>query len=59
MITLKADELNKENKQILSKRLKNLDNFRRLVNERLTLNIPLKTEEDIEAATKFFNDAIQ
>jgi hypothetical protein len=26
---------------------------------RLTLNIPLKTEEDIEAAAKFFNDTIQ
>jgi hypothetical protein len=37
----------------------NWDDFRRLVNERLTLNIPLKTEEDIEAAAKFFNDTIQ
>jgi hypothetical protein len=25
----------------------------------LTLNIPLKTEEDIEAAVKFLNDTIQ
>jgi hypothetical protein len=25
----------------------------------LTLNIPLKTEEDIEAAAKFFSGAIQ
>jgi hypothetical protein len=26
---------------------------------RLTLNMPLKTEEDIEAAANFFNDTIQ
>jgi hypothetical protein len=28
-------------------------------NERLTLTVSLKTEEDIEAAVKFFNDTIQ
>jgi hypothetical protein len=33
--------------------------FRRLINERLILHIPLKTEEDIETAAKFFNDTIQ
>jgi hypothetical protein len=45
---------------MLKKRLKpkyidtNWDHFRFLVNKRLTLEVPLKTEEDIEAAVKFF-----
>jgi hypothetical protein len=30
-----------------------------LINERLTLNVSLKTEEDIVTAVKFFNDTIQ
>jgi hypothetical protein len=30
-----------------------------LINQRLTLNDSLKTEQDIEAAVKFFNDTIQ
>jgi hypothetical protein len=34
-------------------------NFRRLINKRLTLNVSLKTEEDILAGVKFFNDAIK
>jgi hypothetical protein len=51
--------LNQEYKSILSNRHTNWDDFRRLANERLTLNIPLKTEENIEAAAKYFNDAIQ
>jgi hypothetical protein len=37
----------------------NLDDFRRLINERVTLNASRKSEEDIEAAIKFFNDTIQ
>jgi hypothetical protein len=36
-----------------------LDDFRCLVSERLTLTIALKTEEHIEAATKFFSDTFQ
>jgi hypothetical protein len=43
----------------LSNRHRKWDNFRRLVNERSTLNIPLKTEGDIEVAAKFFNYTIQ
>jgi hypothetical protein len=35
----------------------NWDDFGRLVNERL--DIPFKTEEDIEAAAKFFNGTVQ
>jgi hypothetical protein len=58
LIKLTADVLNQEKEPILSNRRPNWDDFRCLVNERLTLNIPLKTEE-IEAAAKFFNDTIQ
>jgi hypothetical protein len=36
-----------------------LDDFRHLINQRLTLNVSLKTEEDIEAAAKFFNYTIR
>jgi hypothetical protein len=59
MITLTGDALNQESEPILSNRNTNWDDFRRLVNESLTLNIPFKSEEDIEAAAKFFNDTIQ
>jgi hypothetical protein len=30
-----------------------------LIKQRLTLDVSLKTEEDIEAAVKFFNDTVQ
>jgi hypothetical protein len=33
--------------------------LRLLVNERLTLKVAFKTEEDTEAAAKFFNDTIR
>jgi hypothetical protein len=59
LITPTADALNHENELNLSDRHTNWDDFRRLVKEKLTLNIPLKTEEDIEAAAKFFNDTIK
>jgi hypothetical protein len=32
---------------------------RHLINQRLTLNVSLQTEEDIEAPVKFFNDTVQ
>jgi hypothetical protein len=37
----------------------NWDHFRLLVNKRSFLKVPLKTEEDIEAAVTFFNDTMQ
>jgi hypothetical protein len=43
----------------LNNRHTNWDDFRQLINERLTLSVSLKTEEDIEAAVKFFNDTMQ
>jgi hypothetical protein len=58
LITLTADAWNHENEPILSNRRTNWDDFRKLINERLTLNIPPNTKEDIEAAAKLFNDTI-
>jgi hypothetical protein len=59
LITITAGALNQENEPILSNRHTNWADFRRLVNERLTLNIALITEEDKKAAAKFFSDTIQ
>jgi hypothetical protein len=36
-----------------------IKNTKNLINERLTLNVSLKTEDDIVTAVKFFNDTIQ
>jgi hypothetical protein len=51
--------LNQEKQPSLSNRHTNWDYFRHLINDRLTLNVSFKTEEDIETAVKFFNDTIQ
>jgi hypothetical protein len=59
LITLTSHALNQEKHPSLSNRHTNLDNFRHLINQRLTLNVSLKTEENIEAAVKFFNDTVQ
>jgi hypothetical protein len=59
LITLTPHALNQEKQTSLSNGHTNWDNFRHLINQRLTLNVSLKTEEDIEAAVKFFNDTIQ
>jgi hypothetical protein len=58
LITLTSHALNQEKQQSLSNRHTNWGDFRRLINQRLNLNVSLKTEEDIEAAVKFFNDTI-
>jgi hypothetical protein len=49
LITLTVDPLNQENEPVLNNRHTNWNDFKCFVSERLTLNIPLKTEEDIEA----------
>jgi hypothetical protein len=59
LITLTAQELNQEKQASLSNRHKNWDDFRRLVNERSTLNVSFKSGKGIEAAVKFFNNKIQ
>jgi hypothetical protein len=40
-------------------RIKKVLHFKHLINERLLLQIPLKTTDDIEAAVKFFTDTVQ
>jgi hypothetical protein len=57
-ITLTAHALNHEKQPSLSNRHTNWDDLKHFFNERLTVNVSLKTE-DIEAAVKFFNDTIQ
>jgi hypothetical protein len=59
LITLTEHALNQEKQPSLSNRHTNWDDFRRLINQRLTLNVSLKTEKDIEAEVKFFSDTIQ
>jgi hypothetical protein len=59
LITLTAHALNQEKQPRLSDRYIHLYDFRRHINEILTLNVSLQTEEDTEAAVKFFNDTIQ
>jgi hypothetical protein len=59
LTTLEAHTLNQEIQPRLNNRNTNLDDFRQLINERLTLNVFLKTEEDTEAAVKCFKDTIQ
>jgi hypothetical protein len=59
LIALEARALNQEIQPCLNNRHTNWDDFRQLINKRFTLNVSLKTEKDIEAAVKFFNDTIQ
>jgi hypothetical protein len=59
LITLEAHARNQGKQPSLNNRHTNWDDFRQFINERLTLNVSLKTEEDIEAAVKFCNDTIQ
>jgi hypothetical protein len=57
--TLSTQALKQDKQPGLCNRCTNWDDFRHLINKRLTLNVPLKTEEETEAAVKFFNDTIQ
>jgi transposase len=52
---------NQEKQPYLSNRYTgtNWEAFRHFGNEKLCLKVPLKTEENIEAAVKYFNDTIQ
>jgi hypothetical protein len=59
LITLTLHALNQEKQPSLSNRHTNWDDFRHFINQRLASNISLKTEVDIEAAVKFFNDTVQ
>jgi exonuclease III len=59
LVTLISHAMNQEKQPSLSNRRTNWDYFRHLINQRLSLNVPLKTEADIEAAVKSFNDIVQ
>jgi hypothetical protein len=59
VVTLTAHALNQDKQPSLSNSHTNWDDFRCFVNGRLTLNVSLKTEENTQAAVKFFNDTIQ
>jgi hypothetical protein len=59
LVTLATHTKNRQKQPCLSNRYTNWDDFRHLVNEKRTLKVPLKTEENIKAAVKFFNDTIQ
>jgi hypothetical protein len=52
LTTLTPHAPNQEKQQSLRNRHTNWDDFRHLINQRLTLNVSLKTKEDIEAAVK-------
>jgi hypothetical protein len=58
LIILESHALNQKKQPSLSNRHTNWDDFRHLINKRLTLDVSLKTEKDTEAAVKF-NDTIQ
>jgi hypothetical protein len=58
LITLTTHALNQEKQPSLRTKHTNCDQFRLLVNERLTVKVPIKTE-DIETAVKLFNNTIQ
>jgi hypothetical protein len=59
LITLTTHAHKQEAQPSLSSKHTNCDQFRLIVNERLTLKVPLNIEEDIETAVKFFNDTMQ
>jgi hypothetical protein len=59
LIAVTAHALNQEQQPNISNRHKNWDGYRRLINEKLTLIVSLKTEEDTEVAVKFFNDTVK
>jgi hypothetical protein len=49
LIILKLHSLKQEKRPRLSNRHTDWDDFRHRINERLTLNVSLKTEDDMEA----------
>jgi hypothetical protein len=59
IVVLTTHALPPETPPSLSNRRTNWDIFRLLITERLPLNIPFKTTEDIEEAVKLFTDTIQ
>jgi hypothetical protein len=58
LVTLTSQQIRPDPPPSLSNKLTNWDYFKRLINERLLLQIPLKTTDDIEEAVKFFTDTV-
>jgi hypothetical protein len=59
LVTLTTHAINQEKQPSLSYRRTNWAYFSHLIQQRLTLKIPLKAEADIEVAVKSFNDTVQ
>jgi hypothetical protein len=59
LVTLTSQAIRHDPPQSLSNRSTNLDYFKHLINHRLLLQIPLKTTDYIEAASKLFTDTLQ
>jgi hypothetical protein len=59
LVTLSSQALRREPSPSLCNWRTHFDEFTNLITELLTLHIPLKTVEDIEAAIQYFNDTIQ
>jgi hypothetical protein len=56
LVTFTSQPIRPDLPPSLRNRLTNWDYFKHLINERLLLQIPLKTTDDIEEAVKFFTD---
>jgi hypothetical protein len=59
LVTLTTHAKNREKQPSLSNRYTNSNEFRHLINEKLTRKVPLKTEENIQEAGNFFSNTIQ
>jgi hypothetical protein len=59
IITLTTQVQNQEKQPYLSNKYTKWKAFRHFINKKLSLKVPFKTEEDIEAAVKYFNNTIQ
>jgi hypothetical protein len=59
LVTLITHAKNREKQSCLSNRYTHWDDFRHLINEKLTLKVHLKTEVNIEVAVKVFSNTIQ
>jgi hypothetical protein len=59
LVTLTSQPISPDPPPSLSNRLANWDYFKHPLNQRLLLQIPLKTTDDTEEAVKFFTDTVQ
>lgn len=57
--TISSTIIYKEHSPTLSNKLTNWEKFRQIMNENISLKIPLKTPDDIDDAVEFLNSTIQ